>query len=351
MRSKSGKRKILDKVAIWPRQDTGVGFYRLIQPARFLKRTGLVSDTRTIPFSGENAYGTFEFNDRTFMDVTKDADIFWSTIIFSDEEFLKVMNLRKWSGAKWVVDIDDNLYAIPFDNPVARRVTGYRENIERCLQMADGITVSVPSLAELYRPLNPNIHIQKNGLDPKIWKPLAAKKKPNARLRIGWRGAYGHKDDLELVYPALQRLQEKYDFDLIAFGVKADRPDWKHEDWVGILDYPAKLAELNFDIALVPLLDSSYNRCKSNLNWLENAALGSAVIYTPTENQRGLPGIAAKTNFDWYEGLEKLISDAQYRKRIGKECQDYVWQHYDMEKVIQELPTWMASISRKEIEP
>lgn len=344
------RKPIFHKIAGWPRQDTGVGFYRIVQPLRFLKRTGAVEDARTIPFSGDNTHGAFEFNDRTFMDISQDADVFWSTMIFSDEEFLKAMNLREWSGAKWIVDIDDNIYQVPMDNPMGNRVASLKEEIERCFRMADGITVSVPMLKRLYEPLNDNIFVQKNGLDPKIWKPLAKLKKPNERIRIGWRGAYGHKDDLELVYPALAKLKEKYDFDLVAFGTKPDRLDWKFEGWIGVLEYPEKLASLNLDIALCPLLDSSYNRCKSNLNWIENAALGTPVVYTPTENQQDLPGIAANTSFEWYEALEKLITDTAYRRKLGKQCQNHVWEHYDMNKNVTELAEWMNKLPRKGIE-
>ena len=70
---------------------------------------------------------------------------------------------------------------------------------------------------------------------------------------------------------SLEAIFKDYKVKLVTLGwdgFQFDGSAEKHE-WVPIFDYPQKLASLNLDIAIVPLVDSAYNRCKSNIAFLE----------------------------------------------------------------------------------
>lgn len=341
----------LKKVAVWPQQDTGVGFYRLVQPARFLKRQDLSKDVRTMPFGGENQHQYLDYDDNFWLNWSKDADVLWSTILWDDESILRMLNLRKWTGSKWIVDIDDNFYAIPHDNPARAKVDQYRHVWETCLRACDGITVSVPALKQVYAHLNPNIFVQPNGIDFSLWDELKVKKNRSKKIRIGWRGALGHKDDLALIEPVITAIQKDYDVEFVCFGYKPNFP-CEHHNWVTMFDYPAKLASLALDIAVVPLVDSAYNRNKSNLNYLENAALKLPIVYSPTLNQRNLAGVEAKNNYEWYNALATLIEDKNLRETYGTLAYEQAMRDYDMTKIIEPLANWFAnSLRRTDLEP
>lgn len=339
----------LNKVAGWPLQDTAVGFYRIIQPLRFLKRQGLANEVRTVPFSGEGNANHIVYQDRMYMEMVKEANVLWTTLLQKPEDMMKALNLRKWSGCKLVIDIDDNWYAVSQDNPAHDASKQLRANFEVALRIADGITVSVPMLKQLYAPLNKNIYVNPNGIDFKIWDKVQTR--PHKGIRIGWEGAHGHTADLNLITPALEAIQKKYNVTFVTMGAKPDFPS-EHHEWVDVSDYPGKLASLNLDIAVAPLVDSAYNRCKSNLRWLEFSALKVPVIYSPTENQKDLPGKAASTNYEWYEALEQLILNRSLRISYGKEQHEYARQHFNMKKQVEGLAGWFAGLPRRDdLEP
>lgn len=341
---------MLKKISSYTRQDTGVGFYRLVQPLRFFKRTGLAKECRITPFSGENVMnnGKLEFNDKLLMRMTKNAEVLWTTIPFSKNEMLKMLNLRKFSGAKWIIDMDDNLFEVTKDNPAYANTKYLKDEIILALTLADGLTVSVPSLKELYQKYNPNVFVMPNGIDPLEFQNP---KGHHEKLRIGWRGAYGHSQDIKLIEDVLNRICTDYDVEFCTFGVK---PEVKiknhiHHDWVPFTEYPEKVQQLAYDIAVVPLIDSEYNRCKSNIAILEYSAMGTPVIASPTINQIGMPIKYASSNFDWYDHLEALIKDATARKNQGKEQLVFVKDNYNVGKLIIPLEKWFRDLPRKEI--
>lgn len=293
----------MNKVVFLPLQDTAVGFYRMVQPARFMARQKLVKDVKCYPFSGENESQNFKYSDEYWMTLCKDADVVYSTLA-SREMLIKLLNLRKRWGFKLFFDIDDNLYSVPEDNPGAKIAKNLKGSFEDCMSMCDGLTVSVPNLKKVYSHLNDNIFVTPNFIDPKLYN---FPKKKHRGIRIGWRGAWGHKQDADMIRLVIDEIKKNYKVTFVTFGYK---PDWsdEHHEWIGLFDFPEKLASFKLDMALIPLIDSAYNRCKSNLAYLEYSALGIPTITSPTENQKGC-GINCKSNFEWYQAIEKIIKE------------------------------------------
>ena len=340
----------MDKITGLIRQDTGVGFYRLVQPLRFLKRNNLVKDARMSFFSGDNTWGEQDgrlvMTEKIFYNICKDTDVIWSNFTAVRDDMLRMLDARKQFKAKLILDVDDNLYAVHRDNPVARAADTFIKEIELSLKIADGLTVSVPSLKKLYEPLNKNIFVNPNGIDLNLWKP---NDKQNKKLRIGWRGAYGHLSDLNLVKPVIESICKDYNCEFITLGAKPNFTfqGHRHIEPVGLAKYPKKISELNFDIGIVPLIDSSYNRCKSNLNILEFSALKIPVVASPTENQKDMKCLYASSNYEWYEQLERLIQDEILRKKVAEEQYKDLLYRFDMNKLVKPLSDWMDKLPRR----
>jgi len=350
----------MNKIALFPYQSSAVGFYRILQPGRVLVREKLFKEARSLPFSGDEQAQYYEFNDQLYLKLTENADILWSTVVYKPEYITKFLNLREHNTnrdtkqyCKTVFDMDDNLYAVPIDNPVQQQVESLKHNFQACLQEADGVTVSTPQLKKLYEKINPNIYINPNGIDFNIWDKL--KTKHTKKIRIGWRGAFGHRDDLELIRGALTAIMKDYDVTFVTLGwggFKSDFPVEKHQHTESIFDYPDKLASLNLDLAIVPLVDSAYNRCKSNIAYLEYSALKIPTVLSPVENQKGMVALEAQSNFEWYQALEKLIKDKEYRLKLGEDAYKFVKENYDIKKLSHPLAKWFEELKfRDEIKP
>ncbi|MCH8925869.1 MAG: glycosyltransferase, partial [Proteobacteria bacterium] len=98
------------------------------------------------------------------------------------------------------------------------------------------------------------------------------------------------------------------------------------------LDYPARarvMHEAGLDIALAPLRDTAFNRCKGRLRWLEYSAAGAAGIYSdlPGIRESVSPGrtglLVGSAPEAWASALEQLALDDPGRD-AGLHDQDHL---------------------------
>jgi glycosyltransferase involved in cell wall biosynthesis len=341
------------KIAGLIRQNTGVGWYRIVQPLMAAYKKGV--EISTTKFTGTNEVATIGetqsggpfIDDPTLMKICKNADVIWTTLIYDYDEIVKVLDLRKWSGAKLIVDLDDDIYHVSHNNPMKKYADKAAKNMVMFLSMVDGVTVSVPKLKKEYELINPNIYVNPNGQDLKTWPKMTHK--PHAGVRILWRGASGHQADVALIEPALKKLSADYNIQLVTFGVENNIKS-EHHKWVNCMDYKDKLASLDADIAVCPLINDNYNKCKSNIAMQEFGMLKLPVVASPVENQKNVKGVLyADSNFEWYEQLEKLIKSKKLRQQKGNELHNFVKKNYDVDKMTPALLAWMDKLPRKEI--
>jgi glycosyltransferase involved in cell wall biosynthesis len=119
-------------------------------------------------------------------------------------------------------------------------------------------------------------------------------------------------------------------------GIDEDRIEF-HE-WVKTPAYPYKAAILDLDFAIIPLEDNIFNRCKSNIKWVEMGALSipSVTSYISpyreyaTENN----GIYIEDNDPkaWIEGISAMVEGAKLRETMGIEARKTVEDHFDINK-------------------
>ena len=159
---------------------------------------------------------------------------------------------------------------------------------------ADGLIVSTKPLAEAYKKYNKNIHVIPNAIDfslvNKFYKPPHNGKK----VVIGWCGGSSHKLDLEVIKKPLIKFlnaNPHVEFQVMGMDLEWEKeiPQFKHVDWVSMDQYYQKYYALGWDIGLAPLFDSEYNRCKSNLRYLELSAQKVPIIASPIYLGNHLP--------------------------------------------------------------
>ena len=92
-------------------------------------------------------------------------------------------------------------------------------------------------------------------------------------------------------------------------------------------------------MCIIPRYDNLFNRCKSNLKFLENSVLEIPTIGQsfPThdgpyeqnpEDSKHL--LLASNTEEFIEQIEKLIADKELRQKIGKDAKEYVLANYDI---------------------
>jgi hypothetical protein len=227
------------------------------------------------------------------------ADVVYMHRPFLDEhvnaiEVAKNLNCKVW------VDFDDNLWAIPDSNPCKDRFGGKElANAEKAARMADKVTVSTDSIQE-YLTMRFDIA---SSVIPNAWPdqsfPFEGLSKKVSKS-IFWRGGSNtHDEDLESVYPDLEKIAATYpDWRFtfaghVPYKIKNIIPASRIEviKPMSVINYFASLKTLAASVAIVPLVDSEFNRGKSNIAWLEATYAGMATI-APAMNEWVRPGVA-----------------------------------------------------------
>jgi SAM-dependent methyltransferase len=266
-----------------------------------------------------------------------DVVITQRTVINTSEEADQLIRYCRDTGARLVFDLDDDLLSLPDHHPEQGQYDTFRPIGLRLAAEADEFWASTQSLANRFIGIAQQISVVPNRLDDRIWSVCADEvAHPSRSVRFLYMGTQTHRPDFDqLIKPTLSHLKNEFgdriQLDLI--GV-ANEPgpggEWnivQRPAEIGS-SYPAFATWLQslgaYDVGLAPLLDAVFNRCKSDVKWLEYSAMGLATIATdlPSYNQSiehertGLL-VAANAN-DFREAMHRLIVDFELRQMIRR---------------------------------
>lgn len=218
------------------------------------------------------------------------------------------------------------------------------DDIKRLVGMADMITVTTPIIADLFRQYNDNVRVLPNCVDLKEWPEFP--RTGGDDIRLYWGGGMSHWEDLLLIKEPLRAIFEKYKQARIIMlgwmpkGFEKTFPGRvEFLEWKNFHAYSYKMASLGIDIGLIPLVDNKFNRCKSNIKWVEMSALRipSVVSYvSPYKEVNDLSdmnlGVFVEGNGSegWIKGISTLVDNPSLRKEIGSNARSIVEQYYDI---------------------
>jgi glycosyltransferase involved in cell wall biosynthesis len=260
-----------------------------------------------------------------------------------------VKRARK-DGARIIYSIDDDLLDLaptqfnrwPFTAEELMAVRYFARE-------ADGIIVTTELLKMRLARLNENIYVVPNALDEQLWRATPAADGTPARSSkrkvIGYMGTQTHDADLMMILQALRATLRKYQdqVELQVIGAVADRAVFdafaglpvRTLDVGGNVEYPAfarwMVNNVKWDLAIAPLEDDVFTRCKSDIKFLDYSAVGIPGIYSngPVYGKtvRHLEtGYLADNNPDsWLDAFELLLNDDQLRQQIAERAQNYTF--------------------------
>lgn len=283
----------------------------------------------------------------------------------------ELMKALKLHGKKIVFDNDDTyvkdsgipkiMNHIPeLENRVDELLVKIDSTLKDFASKADLVTVSTEFLAKEYQEINKNVVVLPNCVCPEDWDdPI---ENTTGKIRIGISGSVASSRDYEYAKEAIKELSKMENVQLVLFGLPPDTAefaeqrnffkedvDWWKEigaewyGWCGVEDYKTQLNEKMLDICLIPRIDSYFNRCKSNLKYLEHSMFKIPCIVqgfdtndSPYQKDiiHGLNGLVACHRADWLPMCMELINDEKKRKEIGQKAYDYVVENYNINKKI-----------------
>ncbi|WP_298397964.1 hypothetical protein [uncultured Azonexus sp.] len=235
--------------------------------------------------------------------------------------------------------LDDLMSGLAASNPLRATIPpNPAERIQHSLAHCDRLIVSTDYLAEHHNHHVKDIKVVPNRLEQALWLPLSSQKRTGKKPRIGWAGGTTHQDDLLLLEEIITATRDDADWIFMGMCPESIRPLLsEYHPMVGLADYPAYLASLNFDIAVAPLAETPFNRAKSNLRLLEYGILGIPVVCTDIAPYRNSPACRVKnTPAAWIQALQERIHDPDAREREGRVMREWVLRAYILEDHLDE---------------
>ncbi|MGB3705899.1 MAG: glycosyltransferase [Castellaniella sp.] len=309
----------------------GCGHYRILHPFQ-----ALASELR--------AEGGVKHRDFHFTDVARiQPDVIVLQGAWLNEGILtQIRRYREITGAKVVLEFDDYLPNIPARSAYRKTFKqSWIKHMRRAIEQVDWLVVSTPVLAQEYADFHDDIRVALNGLLPAWWGGLEGCRRTGKKMRVGWAGGVSHTGDLAEIRSVVKDLQDEVEW--VFMGMQPDGVACEFHPGVTIEQYPAKLAALNLDLAVVPLEMNQFNRSKSNLRLLELGACGVPVICTDIDPyQCSLPVSRVRNRpQDWARAIREHLGDPAALAQQGDALRDAVLRDWMLEGAF--LDQWASA--------
>lgn len=200
-------------------------------------------------------------------------------------EHLSLLTLAKDMGSKIIIDMDDDLWNVPQENPTHQMYMSSQDTLNACVGFADEVWVSTQSIKESALQVNKNVHVINNAWNDYMF-PTANKKpfNPNTK-KVTWRGGASHSADvLEIADDLLKTINENQDWTFTFMGDRFTYLEQRCGDnyqilpGMTIINYFKYIQQDNANIFIFPLVDNKFNQGKSFISWLEGTYAGSSFL-------------------------------------------------------------------------
>lgn len=256
-------------------------------------------------------------------------------------KFLKVNSIEL------VVDIDD-----PLGDTQRHKHSEYIQKLYKIIKLlldnADSALFSTNNLIDFYDCTAKKKFVIPNALDPKLWrKRKLVEYTANEKIKFLYMGTRTHEEDFyNIIFPAFKKLHKQYPnkFELHVLGGVLSEQE---EEWLTFLELPKKfmkypsfikiLNELEgYHVGVAPLVDDDFNKCKSDIKFLDYLAMGilpmlsEVEAYNLAEHRRY--GMIVD-NSEWFENLETILKNPKIINDKLVNSQQYLWEKRSLEHI------------------
>lgn len=272
-------------------------------------------------------------------------------------ELLRLCHLAKDYGKPVFFDIDDLVFDTVYTDQLSYTqglnqvekgnydagVRNYGYMLENC----DGAITSTNQLQEELKKYQSTVLLNRNLASDELISISSQFLKDYSQVsdvvKIGYfSGSISHNENFELIKPAIKQLLKKYsNVQLHIVGILDIPKDMKPfgnqivtHDYVDWDKLPALISEV--DINLAPLVDSIFNRAKSEIKWIEAAlvkvpTVASKIGAFSDEVVDGGTGLLA-TDDEWFDKLESLVLSLELRQKLAESAYRAVLENCTLSK-------------------
>lgn len=286
--------------------------------------------------------------------ITEDKKDGWDLLLYNRLSSFDTawQQTRDTFGFKVIMDIDD-YWHLPPNHLNHDYYQQFGKRIENNLKEADLVTVTNEALYKKVIEFTDNVCILPNAL-PFGRNQFIEDKRQSDRVRIFWCGGVTHEEDLKILRNPISRLSVHRNKIQMVIGGFTDTDENSKAVWNrmfssftagGTLPYmkihgttPTQYMQMyeNADIMVIPLEDSTWHACKSNLKILEAASKRIPVIVSnvaPYNNDADAPVLWVNSQKDWFTHMNYLINNPDARADLGNKLYEWAKEKYNLEKI------------------
>jgi len=258
--------------------------------------------------------------------------------------FLELALSRR--GVPYAVDFDDAIFH-QYDrhrSRMVRRVLG--KKIDTIMAQAAVVLAGNSYLAERARLAGARrIEVLPSVVDCDRYE--AIHREPAASTTIGWIGTPKTTRYLRALDPVWQVVASSSDVKFVAIGANASDlrgTPWQAWDWS---EEGEVKAIQSFDIGIMPLDASPWERGKCGYKLIQYMACGLPVVASPVGAnsdivEQGVTGLLPNSKQQWSADLLRLINDRALRVKLGCAARSHVERHFSVQTFAPRLKRVLA---------
>ena len=231
---------------------------------------------------------------------------------------------------------------------------------------ADAVFCGSHEILNWAKQYNTNSVFMPTVLDADVYGSHAVAHADGGILTIGWVGQgklHFKAGNFAVLQGAFQKLAERgLRFRFVLVGaqnyqplkdmfskssykvVYVDDAEWIKEDAM-----PNLIQQYQFDVGVMPLSNTLFNRAKCGYKAIEYMACGAPVVASPVGEanyiiKNNINGFLADTPEEWASALEKLLQDASLRKRMGVAGRKLVEERYSYQTIVPRIHAELVKI-------
>jgi glycosyltransferase involved in cell wall biosynthesis len=232
-----------------------------------------------------------------------------------------------------IFDIDDAVYLRPHLRP----------KIDLMLKTATAVIAGNKTLANYASQFNPQTYILPSVVDTTHYRPVPEPRHAgDDRVIIGWIGSDPNRGDLDALPAVFDWLGQTFGQKIVLQTI--GKRGWEEKTALSVEFVPWTLAGSlsalqKFDIGIMPLADTAWNRGKCGFKLIQYMAVGAAAVASPVGVnseiiQHGVSGYLANDAEEWRIYLTQLIEDGQQRRKMGQQARQQIKEKYSTEVVL-----------------
>lgn len=253
---------------------------------------------------------------------------------------------------KVVMDMDDD-WDLPFNHPLHKFYAPQRDRVINNIFNADLVTCTNDTIAEKISQYNKNVLVLANTI-PLGEQQYTEFRHESDKVRIFWAGGSTHMEDIRIISNPIKRLSQFGDKIEMVLGGYTDTDINSKAYWEQLWHLYTNGGKLpnkklagtlpnnymnhfeHADIMLIPLENSPWHACKSNLKILEAASKRIPCVVSdvaPYNVDKDCPVLFVKKQSDWFKHLSFLINNPNERIKLGNELYEWAKNKYNYESI------------------